>query len=349
MAVIFCDGFDWWSGGHSGGSFSGSMAKRWTAPTNTATSGGSGGAYARQGGQGYYINRDNNDGGFYRSFGANYASGLVGFAYKADNAQANRTFFQILDGTSEQISIRTNGSSVPIISRSGTTLATGSTVLSTGTWYYFELKFTINNSTGVVELKLNGTSEIASTSSLNTRSTGNNYFNGIAPYMSGNNGNRNYFDDIYVLDTSTGSNTTFLGPVQVVGLNPAANGNYAQWTPNGGSNVGSAGDLFEDGDTSFNQSSTANQIDTYVLKDLPAAAGSVYAVAHHTVARQDGGSARTMRPKYRIGGSDYNGSNFNTGGSYAANTEYKDVSPATSSAWTVSEVNGMETGYELVS
>lgn len=349
MALIFCDGFDWYQGAFQQSTgITGSMALRWTGYYgNNTASGGTSPAAARSSGQGLLITRGGNDGGVYKSFGANYVSGLLGFAWQSSTAPTNRTIATIFDGTTEQISLRTNASSVPTITRNGTVLATGSTVLSAGAWYYFELKFTINNTTGVVELKLNGASEIASTGSLNTRNTANTQWNGVGCYVSGS-GN-SYFDDLYVLNTATGTNTDFLGPIQVVARYPSANGNYAQWTPNGGTNMGSVSEPYQDGNTSFNQSSTANQIDTFEMQNLPAAAGSVYALAHHLVAAQDGGAARTIRPKYRISSTDYSGASVNTGASYQMHTEYKDASPATSSPWTVSEVNGMETGYELVS
>lgn len=347
MALIFCDGFDWYQGGATAGVLSGDLAKRWTGAFSNTFTASVGPTYARSpSGQGLSV--ANNPGGPYKSFGTNYVSGCVGVAFYASSvANLSTGLITILDGTTEQISVRTNASSVLTATRNGTVLATGSTVLSINTWYYLEFKFTISNAAGVVEVKLNGAAEIASTGSLDTTNTANVQWNGVA--IARPNTATVYFDDLYVLNTATGTNTDFLGPIQVVARYPTANGNYAQWTPNGGSNMGAISEPYEDGNTSFNQSSTANQIDTFTMQDLPAAVGSVYAVAHHLVASQDGGSARTIRPKYRIGGSDYNGTSVNTSASYQALTEYKDVSPATSAAWTVSEVNGMETGYELVS
>lgn len=339
MALIFCDGFDWY--------LSADLLKRWSDGASMATVGT---AYARPpSGQGVAVSGTNVT-PLTKTFGSNYTQGCVGFGwYFTNSASSKAGQLTILDGTTEQISIRTNGSGVITVTRNGTVLATGSTVLAQSTWHYVELKFTIHASAGVVEVKLNGASEISSTTSLNTRNTANTQWNGVRFATQNNTGSAASHDDIYVLDTSTGSNTDFLGPVQIVARYPTANGNYSQWTPNGGSNVGAVSEPYQDGNTSFNQSSTANQIDTFEMQNLPASSGSVFAVAHHLVAAQDGGAARTIRPKYRISTTDYNGSNVNTSASYQAFTEYKDVSPATATAWTVSEVNGMETGYELVS
>lgn len=339
MALIFCDGFDWY--------LTADLRKRWSsvgaaattttsvrrAPsTQAASMGSNAGAVAN-----VALNK---------SFGTNYTVGCIGFGWYS-TATNSKSLMVVLDGTTEQISVRTNSSSVLTVTRNGTVLATGSTVLATNTWHYIELKFTIHNSAGVVQVKLNGAAEIASTSSLDTTNTANAYWNGFGFHVSYSD--TRYVDDVYVLDTSTGSNTDFLGPVVVAARYPDANGNHSDWTPNGGSNMGCVSETFEDGDGSFNQSATAGHIDTYTMQNLPAAAGSVFAIAQHTVAAQDGGAARTIRQKVRIAGTNYNGANVNTSATYQMFSEYRDVSPATTSAWSVSEVNGMESGYELVS
>jgi hypothetical protein len=332
MAVIFMDGFDWYT--------TADYLKRWTGvssvtPTISAQ-------YGRNG-QGLMMNAQS--GYVYKSFGTNYTAGLMGVAvYLGATQQAQ--LFSIFDGTTEQCSIRLNGSNVITVNQGSTVKATGSTVLSLNTWYYIEFKFTINGSTGVAQVKLNGAAEIASTSSLDLTGTANNYFNGIA--LNRPNAGSPQFDDIYVLDTTTGSNTDFLGPIQVVARYPNGNGNSSSWTPNGGTNMGCVSEQFQDGNGSFVQSSTANQIDTYTMQDLPVASGSVYALAQHTVAAQDGGATRSIAPVYRISGTDYVGTSVNTSASYQFLSEIKDASPASSSAWTVSEVNGLESGFKLI-
>lgn len=333
MACIFMDGFDYYA--------TADIGKRWTS-SSAATIAPT--AARAPSGQGMSVGNGNAS----KSLGSNYVSGCFGFAVLFSSGTiATRGMAVVLDGATEQISVRTNASSVLTVTRNGTVLATGTTVLSSGVWYYIELKFTINASTGVVELHLNGATEIASTSSLNTRNTANTQWNGIQ--LNAGSGQTSFFDDVYVLDTSTGSNTTFLGPVRAVALYPSAPGNYAQWTPNGGTNEGCVSEMFEDGDTSFNQSSTASQIDSFAMQDLPTSSGSVFAVQHVNTARQDAGAARTMAPLARISGTDYVGTTVSLSTSYQILTQIYDQSPATSSAWGLSEVNGMEAGYKLIS
>lgn len=284
------------------------------------------------------------------SFGTDYVQGVIGFGFYFTNSAASRNAIaRILDGTSEQISIRTNSSSVLIVSRSGTTLATGSTVLTSNTWYYIELKFTIGTGTaGAIELKLNGASEIAATSSLNTRATSNTLWNGLGLVTQNQAGTAGYYDDVYALDPTSGTNTDFLGPVSIIALAPSAAGNAAAWTPSSGTNHGAVSETAQDGDTTFNQSSTANQIDTFAYQNLPIAAGSVYAVQHVLVAKHDGG-ARSIAPVCRQSSTDYVGTTRAVSSTYAPYKEIREVDPATSSAWTVSGVNSAEFGYKLIS
>lgn len=337
MATIFMDGFDYYA--------SADFPSRWTSGTATL-----GATLARlPSGQGCTVNTS-----AVKSFGVNYVQGVLGFAFKATSGSlASRTIAPIFDGGSEQISIRTNASSVLVVNRGSTLLGTGTTVLSSATWYYIELKFSISASAGTVLLHLNGVNEaltyVTGTSTTqNTKSTANVQWNGIQMLATG--GFTYNIDDVYVLDTSTGTNTDFLGPVRVVALLPAAAGNKAQWTANGGSNFGCVSEMFEDGDGSFNQSNTANQIDSFEMQDLPASSGSVYAVQQVTVARQDSGTARTLAPLFRIGGTDYPGTTVSLSTSYQFLAQIYDLQPVGGTpAWDVSTVNGAESGYKLIS
>jgi hypothetical protein len=351
MAVIFADGFDYYQGGISSLVFTGDMGKRWTTVGGTSGSITIGPAYSRMpSGQGALFTGASSC-YVLKSFGSNYTAGCLGFAINFVSSNVSRVLATITDSNSEQISIRTNASGVLVVNRGSTLLATGTTVISQGVWYYIELKFSIHPSAGTVLMQLNGATEtltyVTGTSTTqNTRSTANTQWNGFQ--MNDNNWNF-WLDDLYLLDTSTGTNTTFLGPIRVAVLYPSAPGNYAQWTSNGGSNMGCVSEPYEDGDGSFNQSSTANQIDSYVMDDLPIGSGTVYAVQHVMVVRQDSGGPRTVAPLLRISSTDYAGTSQSLSTSYQFNTQIYDQSPATSSAWSVSEVAGLESGYKILS
>jgi hypothetical protein len=332
MAVIFFDGFD--------GYTTADIPKRWTMAGTQAVVGS---VYARSpSGQGLFQGGSSTL--VAKSFGTNYTQGIVGFAW-SKTATTSATIFAILDGITEQISVRTNASGVLTVTRNATVLATGTTVLSANTWYYIELSFTISNAAGVVELKLNGVAEIASTTALDTTNTANVYWNGVSIPA---NVSAQY-DDVYVLDPTTGSNTAFLGPVRCALELPAGPGTTTAWSPNGGTNYGCVSEPYEDGDGSFNQSSTANQIDTFAMQDPPASAGTVFAVQTLITARQDAGAARTIAPVLRPSATDRVGATVSLSTTYQILTQIHDVSPETSAAWTLAEVASTEVGYKLIS
>jgi len=338
MAVIFMDGFDYYQ--------TADIARKWSSGGGQATISA---AYARSlSGQGVSISGGNVD-ALVKSFGSNRAgAGVVGFAWQASTV-TGKILIGIMDGTTEQFTIRTNASSVLTVNQGATVKAIGSTVLAINTWYYVECKFTVHGSAGVAEVKLNGAAEIASTGSLDLTGTANNYWNGIRLGVKNDPSASGLFDDLYLIDAATGSNTDFLGPVIIAARAVAGNGNSAQWTPNGGSNSGSVSDLFSDGDISFNASATADQVDTFVLQDLPAAAGSVFAVGVHSIARQDAGAARSIAPVIRISGTDYVGATVNLSTSYLDYGQIYDHQPVGGTpAWDVSTVNGLESGYKLI-
>jgi hypothetical protein len=52
---------------------------------------------------------------------------------------------------------------------------------------------------------------------------------------------------------------------------------------------------------------------------------------------------------FRIGSTDYVGSTLGLSSSYQNLGQIYDNSPATATSWTVSEVNGLEAGYKLIS
>lgn len=339
MAVIFMDGFDHYT--------TADRFKRWTAGGGSEAS-IIGSAYARSpSGQGLTLAVASNA-QLYRSFGSNYTAGLLGFAFYNTGTYVSRILAVILDGTTEQCSIRTNASSVLTVTQAATVKATGSTVLSQNTWYYIEFKYTIHQSTGIAQIKLNGAAEIASTANLDLTGTANNYWNGIQ-LRDGSVPTVAYFDDLYLLDTTTGDNVDFLGPVRVVALAPAAPGTTTAWTPNGGTNYGCVSEAYQDGDSSFNQSSTANQIDTFVMQDLPAAAGSVYAVQSILTARQDAGAARTIAPVLRPAATDRVGTTVALSTTYQMLTQIYDLNPEDTAAWATTDVASLEVGYKLIS
>lgn len=341
MAVIFVDGFDHYSAVDA--------LKKWTLMYQFTYGIGQQfdirPEYARQpGGMGVVLG-GGGDRRAEKNLPASYATMIAGFNAYFTQAGGSGGFFAFIDAGSEQISLRRNSSGNVLVSRAGTTLATSSNLLSLNTWYHFEIRSTIHNTTGAYEVRVNGSSTgwIPSATSQNTRGTGsNNSANGVRLWAQDGIW---YCDDFYVLDTTGSVSNDFVGPQKIITLYPNAVGNYSQWTGNYASNFVNVNETTGDSDTTFNQSSTVNQIDSFVYDDIPS--GTVSGIQHVLLARQDAGTQRAIAPLQRSSGTDYVGTAVNLPGSHLYILESKTLNPATSAQWSASEVNSAEFGYKL--
>lgn len=245
-----------------------------------------------------------------------------------------------------QMSVSTSTGRIQIL-RNGTLLASGGLV-SLNVNYAFHILFTINDTTGSIQVWQDDV-EIINQSNIDTRNGGSGIVDNF--YFTQSGGGNTEFSEIYINDTtgSAPNNTVWLG-YRIEARIPNAAGNYAQWTPLSSTNVSNVDEQRNDGDTTYNSSSTAGQKDSFQFSAITPTTGSVMAVQHRIVARKDDGGTRTIRPIQRQSSTDYNGTSVNLTTSYAAYTEIYETNPATAAAFTVSEMRATtpEFGYELV-
>lgn len=105
-----------------------------------------------------------------------------------------------------------------------------------------------------------------------------------------------------------------------------------------------------DVDASYVKSDVLNTKESYAMSDM-AGNGQILGVRPIVVARKEtNGPARTIATMIRIGSTNYTNANNQTVPGSLAYTTFSDIlttSPATSTTWTKSEVNGAETGFEI--
>jgi hypothetical protein len=291
--------------------------------------------------------------GLYKTVAPSTASVVMGGWVNFGGSQPTGIIFGVGEGTTLHTELRANGAGRLTVTRNGTLLATGSTTtLATNTWYFLEYKTTISDTVGVVQVQVNGASEsltfvTGNATNQDTRNGGAGTVTSFSIYQqtSATAG----YAGVFLLDSSGSNANDFIGPCQFVVRRPTTAGNSAQFTGNFGPNWANVADDIPDEDSSFNASTTAGHIDLFEGDDIPVSSGTVIGIQHNLRVKQDGGAGRTVRPKTRISSTNYNGTTVATSGSYATIIEPASVSPATSSAWTISEINGAEFGYELVS
>ncbi len=309
------------------------------------------------GGPGNYMRITSNDNGgpaygVYKAFPSAQTVIAGGWFYPASFGSGAGTIFAFLDSASAQIDLRIGSTGALSVTRNGSVLGTSSLTLSDSVWVHIEMKVKIDNTTGTYEVRVNGVNWVSGTGA-DTQNTGNATVNQFAVTQTRASGGSltpfMFVKGVYVLDNSGSVANDFLGQVRVTCLRPSAIGNYSDWTPTFGNNMGSVEDTVLDGDLSFNMASSAGQVDTYEIQDCPASSGTVYGIQHVMGARQDAGATRTIRAKQRSAGVDYNGTSQTLTTAYQFYLDARSVNPATSAGYTVADVDAMETGYELVS
>ena len=288
---------------------------------------------------------------------------VMGFAFNvAVFASSNEVpFLQFVDGTTGQVCVSFD-SGGHIIFRSGTNTgailsqSTGSVLSATNVYQYLEFDITFNSSTGAIVLHKNGVNVTLSASTgLNTAPSGNNTLN---VYRIGVPGTDNFggfststcdyfFDDLYIVSTSGGQNTTFLGDVRAVCLFPSAN-SAVQLTPVGApANWECVNQTSEDGDTTYVFGSVVGNKDLYAKQATPSNTGQIFGIQLCSVARKDDAGSRSCINVIQSGATLGSGATQQVSESYAWYLDIMEQDPNASSAWTKTTIDAATVGAEV--
>jgi hypothetical protein len=336
MALLACDGFDYYATASFGLAWPGYT---WQQPGSVAITG----TGARFGGGCMQVSYMH----LWLPFAQSPKTTLIaGFAFKR-NAYTATTSKPIAfyDDVGEQVSFRFDGSYRIQAYVNGTAIAGAvtTTTITNDVWYYLEAKVKVDASSGTVELRINGTTEI-NVSGYNTKGQTSTNITRLYMYNGSDNAYQ-YYDDLYIEDAN------FLGDVRVQSVLPSGAGGTTQWSPSAGSNYQCVDEAAHNSDTDYVSETTAGEKDTYAFQNVTPTTGTVKAVKVVLVARKDDAGSRSIAPVYGNGtpASDVDGATVSIGTSYAFYPEITEVNPLTSSAWTISDVNGAEFGVKLVS
>lgn len=228
----------------------------------------------------------------------------------------------------------------------GTSASTG--IISAGAYAYVELKALISTTVGTVEVKVNGTTVLTLTGQNNANNGTNDW---TAVKLLGNASIASIdYDDFYVLDgTGSAPLNTFLGDVRVDARMPTADGATTQWTPaTGTDNYAMVDEIPPDGDTTYNSTTTVDNIDTFTVQDAPVVGATILAVQQCTYVKKSDSGTTTVAAVVRSGGTDYVQDNVNPTTSYAFAVQPLPEDPDTSAAWVEADFNAAEFGYKRV-
>jgi hypothetical protein len=271
---------------------------------------------------------------------------IHGFALSViSSPSATTTIFGYFDNATTQVELRINSSRQLIISRNGTTLGTTTAALTLNTYYYIEVKIKIDDTTGTYEIMIDGTSALSGTGA-DTKNTANAYIDRFQflPGGAANSLGVNIDDMVFQDDATTPS---YQGDCRVIALFPNAAGTYTQWTRSTGANSwANVDDLPPNSDTDYNSSTTAGDKDTYNFASF-GVTGTIIGVQVSHFARKDDVAVRKIKALVRSGGADYlGGTEFTMTSSYKYYQTRFMVDPATSAAWTSTNLDAAEFGMQ---
>jgi len=282
---------------------------------------------------------------------------IMGCRMKFNSYSGDAPLFSLFDGASSQVDIRPVivGSTIKLyVTRNGTTLGTGSIVMTTAIWYYVEFKVTIHDSTGIAVTRIDGVTDL-NLSGLDTKNTSNATAN---MFRLGHNagGTRDVRITDFILMDGVDSGVTgfpnndFIGDIRVQALYPNADGTTSQMVGSDGnstSNYRLVDEATPNDDTDYVETLTVGNKDTYNYGSLSAGTGLVYGIQINARARKTDAGTRKFKLLSRFSGTE-----IETGPEKILSLSYQnfyDIREADPSGnpWDISSVNAMEAGAKL--
>lgn len=233
--------------------------------------------------------------------------------------------------------------------RTSSNIASGETAVSQDEWHCIEVRVKpAENPDGIFQVYLDGVLDIDFAG--DTRGTTSSTIRAI---QFGSDSASTYvanlwFDDIVVNDTSGDVNNSWPGRGGIHAIFPSGAGASTDLTPSAGDNYAAVDDAPPDGDTSYVEGATSGDHDSYAAGNLTPTAGAISAVCWWAFAKLTEAGAGSIERVYRIGGSDYKGTDQVLDTSYKYFNEIDETSPDSEDPWTIDEINAMEIGVGIV-
>jgi hypothetical protein len=338
MALVFCDSFDHYANAD--------VLMKWTSQDSSSSQSPSAGNGRRSTASWRMTTaRDMN-----KSV-PSQTTYVAGAAFKCSGLPgATTTIISFKEGATIHATLRLGADGALIVARNTTQLATSAAgVISAGSYFYIEFKAKIDNTTGTTEVWVNGTAVGALTlTGQDTQNAGTASITVVT--FSGVTALTIDWDDLYICDVTGGVNDTFLGDVRVDVFLANGNGNSSQLV---GSDADSTDNYLlvdeasQDGDTTYVESATAAQKDTYLFGNMSHTPSVISAVQIVATAKKDDAGARSITTVARSGGTDYDGATVALSTSYLMYMDVHDVNPNTVAAWTKTNFDSAEFGVKV--
>lgn len=232
----------------------------------------------------------------------------------------------------------------------GTLVHTGSTVMQVNTWYIIELHVKIADAGGVIEYKIDGV--LVSAFSGDTKPGSDTTVGQILLQKMGSFSTVGYWDDLALNDVAGGVDDSWCGDGHIYGLVPNADGDSSQWLGSDGNSTNNyllVDEIPHNTDTDYVSSATSADKDLYNVASIPTLPSNsvVKRVQVQARAREITADADSINLGVKSGSTEGWSGNIVVGTTYAAKSADFTTNPATSAAWTESEINSMQIGVKL--
>jgi hypothetical protein len=256
------------------------------------------------------------------------------------------SFLAFYDGATQGINLRINEPGELAIYRGSTLVSqTSGLGLLVDTWYFIELKVTCADSGGLIDVQVGGTRvNDLYNASADTKEGTHDYHDTIrvkAPsqYI--------YVDDLYILDSSGGNNTTFVGNCRIQTVIPESD--YAAgWDyPSPGTHYTEVDESPCDDDSTYIQEDTTGNRDLFEYVNA-VAVGTIYGIQICTDCRETDATTYDLKMPIRSGGTIFSGDSQAIGTtSYVTKRRIAEVDPNTNAAWGLTDLNSSQFGVEI--
>lgn len=340
MALLWIEGFE--AFGVTNGNNPVGLAQKWDicdADTNfTVQAGRVGGHSIRVGTAAPVVGK----------FISNAATLIVGFGFYQDALVATTPVLDFYDGTSVQCRLELQTSGLWKVYRGTSTLlgTSSGSAITTGTWFYVEIKIKFNGSTGTVDVWVNGSNTLSLTAQ-NTSSSGATQTNRIQFMGSQNSTDHTQLDDIYIVDTTGSNNNARLGARVIKLLVPTADAGTNQFTPDSGANHFDRLTENPIDSTTYLEDSTTAHRELFSVTTLNLA--TVAGVQMNAVVKVTDNTVFTVKSSIHTQG----GTDSDDAGITIADTAYQtlnrvvETNPETGILWRQDQINNAQFGFKV--
>lgn len=333
MAIEFSDGFDYYPAAN--------LLRKWTSGSATATAGVYAGNAAR-------FNGSSNT-TVTKSLPSSTATKGVSFYFRVSSFNPGAPVILFREGATVHVAMYVDTTGEIFVARNVTKIGANSVnSLSVATWYHIEIKTFVHDTTGTVEVRVNGTSTgWINLTGQDTQNGGTGVIDTIA--FTGPSSVTSDFDHFVVWTTTGNAPIDFMGdskivPIYVTGDSAVDNA----WTASTGSaKYAMVDETSTNDDTDYIYSSAAGNIQGFTKPACGVT--TIRAVAINVMNRKDDASNYLIAPTCRSGGTTYvNATTAAPAATYTQTQWIYDQDPATAAAWTESGLNNAEFGVKQV-